>query len=143
MGSVRVTPITRATAVSAHAQLIDPLTASKTAEPRAAAASRESNTIWPGNVTDWPLRTPCSLPKATKLPEKVTAPIKTEIPIVIRVRRSESGSVANADSATRADAPPPNPLKAATSWGMAVISTFLARNAPMPPPKTRPANTAV
>ncbi len=76
-----------------------------------------------------------------KLPERVTAPIAVDRTMVMSVRSGRSPPVRNSAAATRAEAPPPKPLKAATSCGMAVISTRWARSPPTAPPTTRPATT--
>ena len=44
----------------------------------------------------------------------------------VSVEKTPSVATTSAD-ATRADAPPPKPLNAATSWGIAVICTLRAR----------------
>ena len=73
---------------------------------------------------------PCNLPKAMKLPVSVTEPTIVEAMMVTTVTEFSIGgaslSLINSAAATRAEAPPPNPLKTATIWGMAVIWTVLA-----------------
>ena len=83
-----------------------------------------------------------SFPKAMRLPEKVSAPMKlpsmmvteTSTPTVL----PSEASLANSPEATRADAPPPRPLNIATIWGMAVILIVLAMTAPIAAPTTMP-----
>ena len=81
-------------------------------------------TCWPEKTIGLPLINPWSLPKAIKLPEKVSVPIKTDntiVPDINVVRYVVPCLVKNSAAATRADAPPPNPLKIATIWGICVI----------------------
>ena len=66
-----------------------------------------------------------------KLPVKVSVPTKIETIIVPSVKVVISPVLRNSAAATRAEAPPPNPLKIATIWGIWVISTFMANVAPM------------
>ena len=87
--------------------------------------------------------TPCSLPNATMLPEKVTVPISTPRAMM---NNAASPSVSPALSArqysptaTNADAPPPRPLNIPTICGIAVIFTMRAAAAPMAEPTTMPA----
>ncbi len=66
---------------------------------------------------------PWSLPNATKLPVKVTEPMRIEMRMVTTV---STGSASRSDSitsvaATSAEAIPPRPLNIATICGMAVI----------------------
>ena len=95
-----------------------------------------------GKVTGLPVTMPWSLPKAIRLPEKVTAPISVLSTMVAPAPSPSPGplppSRTNSAAATAAEAPPPNPLKTATSWGMAVISILRAST----PPMTAPAMTA-
>ncbi len=75
-----------------------------------------------------------------KLPVNVTAPMRmvmtTETPISIG---SGSGRLwTTSHAATSADARPPNPLKAATICGIAVILTRRAAQPPSTPPTTSP-----
>ena len=72
------------------------------------------NSCWPGNTTGLPLTNPCSFPKAIKLPVKVSVPTKTDRAMVDRVKDVISPDFVNSAAATRADAPPPNPLNMAT-----------------------------
>ena len=74
------------------------------------------------NTTGADLISPCSLPKATRLPVKVTAPMNrlTTMEMMTSILGSPVSRLYSAN-ATSADAPPPSPLKSATIWGMAVI----------------------
>ena len=70
---------------------------------------------------------PRSLPKAIMLPVKATPPIMPEADAAT-VNWAGSASIkfplrasSRAAPAARADAPPPKPLKMATTWGMAVM----------------------
>lgn len=99
-------------------------------------------TFKPGKVIALPEINPLSLPKAIKLPVKVSAPIKILSPMVTRpvLSKLEISAVReNSPQATKAEAPPPKPLKMATISGMAVIATFLAAMAPIKLPITKPA----
>ena len=103
--------------------------------------------FWRGNVTGFPVTMPCSLPKAIRLPEKVTAPISVLSTIVTPASVPSAGPApparTNSAAATAADAPPPKPLKTATSCGMAVICMYRARTPPTAAPATIAANTVV
>ena len=68
--------------------------------------------------------------------------MKIEIATVMRVRTGRSVTFDISARATSAEEPPPNPLNAATNWGIAVISTDRARYAPTPPPTMIPAAMA-
>ena len=144
MGSVLVMPSNTAIAAIAQLAAVPSNTTIATAAATAAAARSGSIRRWPGRVMDLPSMIPWSFPKATKLPESVRAPMKIEMATVTSVRVA-SPAVSALDisaSATSAEEPPPNPLKAATNCGMAVISTDRARYAPTPPPTTMPAMIA-
>ena len=78
-----------------------------------------------------PLINPCSLPKAIKLPVNVRVPTKTLIAIVAALKVDGFAGLKYSAAATRADAPPPKPLKMATIWGIWVISTRIANVAPI------------
>ena len=69
----------------------------------------------PLNVTGADLITPCSLPKATRLPVKVIAPMNRLITMemMTSILRSPANRLYSA-KATSADAQPPSPLKSAT-----------------------------
>ncbi len=75
----------------------------------------------PGKVTALVVTMPCSLPNVTNDPVSETPPIR----IVNATTPSVHGlsACAISTSATRAAAPPPTPLKAATSCGIWVICT--------------------
>jgi len=115
-------------------------------------------------VTGLPVTIPWSLPKATKLPERVTPPIRVLRAIVLPeatsrppapTARAASATTdpappgsrgwarRNSAAATTADAPPPSPLKMPTSWGISVISTVRARTSPIREPRTTPTRIAV
>ena len=49
-----------------------------------------------------------------------------------------SPELKNSAEAIKAEAPPPNPLKIATIWGICVISTLIAKVAPMSAPIIMP-----
>ena len=80
---------------------------------------------------------PCNFPKAIKLPVNVRVPMKIDTIIVV-TRNVDWSEVPNLEKnsavATSADAPPPNPLKIATIWGICVISTRNAKVAPIMEP---------
>ena len=66
----------------------------------------------------WPRKIPCSLRKATTLPDRVTSPIK--VPNIMENETAGSMedlvyNLVNSDAATMLEAPPPSPLKIATS----------------------------
>ncbi len=79
------------------------------------------------------------------LPDRVTDPIAIDRAIVTMVSLANASGSARTSSAaaTRADAAPPKPLKAATSWGMAVICTWMAAVAPRAAPTASPAAMVV
>ena len=95
----------------------------------------------------FPDTSPWSLPNATKLPEKVTAPMRQEMAIVNPSPSTravpDDWTRTSSPAATRAEAPPPNPLKMPTSWGMSVIFTVRAATPPISEPITMPATMAV
>ncbi len=84
----------------------------------------------------------CSFPKAIILPEKVTVPIS--VPAMMLTPDSTVTGPAPpvkrkySDIATKAEAPPPNPLKIPTIWGMAVICTAWADTPPISEPMIAP-----
>ena len=79
---------------------------------------------------------------ATRLPLSVAEPMKADSAIEIWSCISGTPAIAPgisaAADATNADAPPPNPLKAATSWGIAVIRTLTAQITPIAAPMASP-----
>ena len=87
-----------------------------------------------------------SLPKATRLPQNVTAPIRPVSAVAIAncvhagsgVAAAFAAAVAFQSSApaTSVEAAPPKPFKSATICGMPVIGYLTAIVAPMPPPIT-------
>ena len=85
---------------------------------------------------------PWSLPKATKLPQKVTAPTMPDATMetVIWVEKPEVAKILSikAAPATKTDAAPPNPLNRATSCGIAVIGILSAIGIPTAVPTTSP-----
>ena len=93
---------------------------------------------------------PCSLPKATIEPVRLTPPITAPSSVAIMGTTGSSGApdgrsltdTRNSESATTAAAPPPAPLKIATIWGMAVIGTRRAPSTPMTDP-TPPATSTI
>ncbi len=76
------------------------------------------------------------------LPEKVTQPIRVpatiETPASVSMAPGVRERAKNSEAATRAEAPPPNPLKAPTICGMAVIGTVRAMTSPTSPPAASP-----
>ena len=86
--------------------------------------------------------TSCSLPKAMRLPEKVTSPISVPSMMVtatsLGMPSAVSRSLTNSEAAMRADAPPPRPLKTATICGIAVILIVRARTPPTTAPTSMP-----
>ncbi len=80
-----------------------------------------------GQVTGAPVIRFCSLPNAIILPEKVTVPIN--VPAMMLTPESTvitsvpPSTRKYSEIATRAEAPPPKPLKIPTICGMAVICT--------------------
>ncbi len=92
---------------------------------------------------------PCSLPKATtdpvRLTPPMTAPSRVAITGMAGNRLPEAAWPAesrNSETATTAAAPPPAPLKMATICGMAVIGTRRAPSTPATVP-TRPAPATI
>ena len=87
-------------------------------------------------MTSW------SFPKAIRLPEKVTSPIRVPSMMVTATSfgmpSAVSRSLTNSAAAMRADAPPPRPLKTATICGMAVILIVRARTPPTTAPTSIP-----
>lgn len=84
-------------------------------------------------VTGFPVIQPASFPKATMLPEKVTAPMSIPSMMVepsLKGRAPACWRRKNSAPATIAEAPPPKPLKIPTISGMAVIFTIRAAAAP-------------
>ena len=81
----------------------------------------------------------CSLAKATRLPAKDTEPI-TMLKTLGNAKANGGCDPCNnsSETATRAAAPPPTPLKSATICGMAVIFTRRAATAPIGTPIRRP-----
>ena len=80
--------------------------------------------------------------QATRLPLSVAAPMKADNALEtctwISGTPVTAPGISAAAPATSADAPPPNPLKAATNWGMAVIWTRMAQTVPMAAPMAMP-----
>ena len=95
----------------------------------------------------FPETIPLSFPNATKLPEKVTVPIKHEITILSPSPWVESifrdCSRRSSAPATSAEAAPPKPLNIPTSSGISVICTFLASQKPTEVPVIIPMSIAV
>ena len=146
MGITSRTPRTRAAA--ARAKYISGVGSPAANATPAASMPRKSTALavfCNGNTTGLPVTTPCSLPKAMKLPDRVTAPISVPRTIVAAEAAAKSppppATRRNSAPATAADAPPPKPLKAATSWGIAVIWIVRARTAPARAPATTDAAT--
>ena len=83
------------------------------------------------------------MPKAIKLPVNVRVPTKTDREIVdkLNVDNMPSGFQYSAE-AIRAEAIPPKPLKIATIWGICVISTRIAKKAPIIEPINIPRPTS-
>ena len=85
---------------------------------------------------------PCSFAQAITLPVSVAAPIMAlAAPAVYIWMRATSPIIAGertAAAATKAEAPPPNPLKRATSSGMAVRGTLSAAATPTTEPMAMP-----
>ncbi len=95
------------------------------------------------------LTPPLSLNIARMDPVRVIQPTRAESPAAIMMTVSSSCSIAPesevpsmnlqiSESATSADAAPPNPLNNATSSGIPVISTRIAIHKPIKDPITRP-----
>ena len=95
-----------------------------------------------GRSTGRDATSPCNLPKAMKLPVRVTEPTIVEAMMVTTVTEFSIGGAAlsrsNSAAATNAETPPPNPLKTATICGMAVICTVRDMYTPITEPTTRP-----
>ena len=72
----------------------------------------------PGNTIGLPLTNPCNLPKAIKLPVNVSVPTNTLMAIVAALNVDGFAGLKYSAAATKADAPPPNPLKIATICGI-------------------------
>ena len=88
-------------------------------------------------MIDLKVKSSCNFPNATTLPIKVTNPINTaKIPAKdsakFNVIPSKDSNIAAL--AINADAPPPKPLKIATSCGIAVIFIFKANIEPISVP---------
>ena len=84
---------------------------------------------------------------ATREPVRVTQPTIPERPMATQTAYSSipasgtfpcSNLPSTSESATKADAPPPKPLKSATNSGIPVISTLVAIRAPIIAPMARP-----
>ena len=86
----------------------------------------------PGKVTAFVVTMPCSLPNVTNDPVSETPPISTVNATTPRVHGLSLW--ATSTSATSAAAPPPTPLKAATSCGICVICTRRAAMTAMTEP---------
>jgi hypothetical protein len=93
------------------------------------------------------LTKPCSFAKATRLPQKVTAPMMPDAAAAAVSCASGTPSCALGSAlsttlapATSADAAPPNPFSTATICGMAVIGTRNAITDPTNAPTTTPSN---
>jgi hypothetical protein len=86
-----------------------------------------------------------SFRKAIMEPENVTPPMKVPSMIVTPAVSGPTGTSVprNSPMATRADAPPPKPLKRPTISGMAVIWTMRAATAPIRPPVAMPMRMGV
>ena len=78
---------------------------------------------------------PASLPQAMSEPVNATAPMRIVRPSVSAVKASSVTPAVYWEMATSIEERPPKPLKRATSWGIPVISTFLAQMKPttLPP----------
>ena len=100
-------------------------------------------TCWPRKTIGRPGRSSWSLANATRLPEKLTEPIRAEksmAPIHSGRTWPDSGASRwNSAAAISAAAPPPTPLKSATICGMAVIFTMRAEATPITVPTAIPA----
>ena len=143
IGTTASTPTARATPATPQYPAGSAATPPQMAIAMSPAPSRPLTTCWPGNTRGRPGKTPWSFPKATKLPVRVTAPITSDARIDTMVSGAMSSRSASttATAATIADAAPPNPLKAATICGIAVIWTRNANQPPSAAPTTRPAPT--
>ncbi len=108
-------------------------------------ASRSSalTTLSPGKTTGRPESSSCSLLKAIRLPDRVTAPMRTLSWMVTDVSMASwrpcSSESRNSPMPTSSDAPPPSPLSSATIWGIAVILTERAIQRPRALPTRSPA----
>jgi hypothetical protein len=96
----------------------------------------------PAKTIGLPGRTSWSLPKATRLPEKLIEPINAEnsmAPMSSPATCPLSGASRwNSAAAMSAAAPPPTPLKSATICGIAVIFTRRAEANPITVPTAIP-----
>ena len=83
------------------------------------------------------------MPNATKLPVNVIAPTTsdTRIETLVSAAIESRSASTTATAATSAEASPPKPLNAATIWGIEVIWTRTANQAPSPAPTASPATT--
>ena len=109
----------RTNGASGDSPATPPPTATSTPQTRMARKISALTAFWSGNTTGLPVISPCSLANATRLPDRVTAPISIEIPMVTPPNRSSDSAAAwlmrtNSAPATTAEAPPPEPLKMPT-----------------------------
>ncbi len=124
--------------------------------PSIATANTRLKKCWPRKLTGAPwnrrnLYLPDNLPNAITEPEKVIAPTKVPMNSSIRLPVGNNSPCAaipkahgsdTAATAIHTAARPISECIAATSSGILVISTRLARKAPMPPPTTTPPATS-
>ena len=135
IGIVSRMPRIDATPTSAqYAQVADGSLAIKTPRPIAVRKSSRLTSCWPGKTIGRPGSTrPCSLSKATRLPQNVTPPMSPDRTVGIVIWSVGSVASVRTAPATSTDAPPPKPLKIATISGIEVILTFKAKVAPIAP----------
>ena len=108
--------------------------------PSAASAMAPLRTCCPGKTTGASgSSSPRSLSNATRLPQKVTEPMRPEATVATVVWADGSVALTSTAPATRAEAPPPKAFSSATISGIAVIAMRRASVAPMAPPRATPA----
>ncbi len=131
-GSTSSTPATRPSASSTTASHPAPVKTTETAAPIAASSTRPMIAGSPGNTTGRVVMSSCSFAKVTSEPENEIAP--TSSVNTIATRTHGSSVWASSSRATSAAAPPPTPLKSATSCGIWVICTRRATGAAIAEP---------
>src|ERR1700738_5238013 len=96
--------------------------------------------FWPRNWTGLPWMMPCSLAAAMSEPVVVRAPSMISKPRAPRLMGPRSLMLTmNSPTPTRAAARAPKAWESAVRWGMAVMGTVTAIQAPMMEPRARPA----
>jgi len=131
------------TASSANAAAAVSIPASNPASAAAAMTSKRMTVSrCPGQTSGCCARMRCSLPAATRLPARVTAPIRSARQTVRRANRPASAAWCHAPRAIRADEAPPRPLSRAINCGMAMIRTLIAATRPAARPIARAIKTS-